>query len=184
MSKLSAHKSSPFRRLPAGLSLLRTAIRRWRVFKLKLLNRGKMHVRMPSTFVIGTGANVVIPEYFIVETHVGIGAYFMSQTNVRIGAESMLSSRVSFIGHDHDLYGSDSAFFSGRTPPSTVILDGNNFIGFGATVCGNITLGEGSIVGAHSLVLQSVPANAVVAGVPARIVGYRPGREPEKSIKG
>lgn len=183
MSKQSADERSPFRRLPAGLNLVRAVIRRWRVLKLQLLNHGKLRVQSPSTFVIGLGANVVIPEYFIVESHVAIGAYFMSQTNVQMGAESVLSSRVSFIGHDHDLYGSESAFFSGRTPPSTIILDGNNFIGFGATVCGNVTLGKGCIVGARSLVLQSVPANAVVAGVPARVIGYRPGMEPGESLE-
>lgn len=178
----SDSERSTFRRLPAGLSLIRAAVRRWRLFQLTWLNRGKLHVHDPATVAIGTGANVAVPEFFEIEPHVSIGAYFMTHTNIRIGAESLLSSRVSFIGNDHDLYGSESAYFSGRTPPSTVILEGNNFIGFGATLCGNVTLGKGSIVGAHALVLESVPANAVVAGVPARIIAYRPGKEPESHV--
>ena len=44
-------------------------------------------------------------------------------------------------------------------------------ISAGAKILGNIYIGEGSKVGAGSVVLQDVPAHTTVAGVPARIVG-------------
>ena len=50
---------------------------------------------------------------------------------------------------------------------SGVILEG------GATVLGNIQVGDGSIVTAKSIVTKPVPPLAVMSGVPARIVGYR-----------
>ncbi len=168
-----APEESPFRKLSPGLQLIRALVRRYRLAKLSLSSRGKFKAQSPSTVVFGKGANVTVPEYFTIEPNVGIGADFLSHTNISIGAESLLSSRVSFIGNDHDLFGSDSAFFSGRTPPATTVLEGNNFVGHGATLCGDITLGQGAIVGAHALVLKSVPANAVVAGTPAKIIGYR-----------
>ena len=43
-------------------------------------------------------------------------------------------------------------------------------VGAGAKVLGGITLGDNVRVGANSVLLQSVPANATVAGVPAREV--------------
>jgi serine O-acetyltransferase len=46
----------------------------------------------------------------------------------------------------------------------------------GATILGNIEVGEGSLVAAGSVVLKSVPAGAVVAGIPARVVGKVPDR--------
>ncbi len=46
----------------------------------------------------------------------------------------------------------------------------------GATILGNIEIGEGAIVAAASVVLKTVPAGAVVAGVPARVVGRAPDR--------
>jgi serine O-acetyltransferase len=39
-----------------------------------------------------------------------------------------------------------------------------------ACILGNITVGRGSIIGAHSLVLDDVPPNSVVCGVPARVI--------------
>jgi serine O-acetyltransferase len=46
----------------------------------------------------------------------------------------------------------------------------------GATVLGNIEIGEGAIVAAGSVVLKPVEAGAVVAGVPAKVVGVAPSR--------
>jgi acetyltransferase-like isoleucine patch superfamily enzyme len=42
-------------------------------------------------------------------------------------------------------------------------------IGSGATILANVTIGEDAIVGAGSVVTKNVPANAIVAGNPAKI---------------
>lgn len=48
---------------------------------------------------------------------------------------------------------------------------GNNVIIFpGAVIVGNVSIGDGAIVGANALVINDVPANAVVGGVPAKIL--------------
>ena len=46
-------------------------------------------------------------------------------------------------------------------------------IGAGAKVLGNITIGEGSRIGANSVVIEGVPANSTVVGIPARIIGRK-----------
>ena len=45
-------------------------------------------------------------------------------------------------------------------------------IGSGATILANTTIGENAIVGAGSIVTKDVPANAIVAGNPAKILRY------------
>lgn len=47
-------------------------------------------------------------------------------------------------------------------------------IGSGATLLGGITIGENALIGAGSVVTKDVPANAVVAGNPARILKIVP----------
>ena len=45
----------------------------------------------------------------------------------------------------------------------------------GAKVLGNINIGDNAIIGANAVVVKDVPANAVVGGVPAKIIKYREG---------
>lgn len=47
-------------------------------------------------------------------------------------------------------------------------------IGAGAKVLGNITVGEFAVIGANAVVVKDVPAGAVVAGVPARVLRMDP----------
>jgi serine O-acetyltransferase len=44
----------------------------------------------------------------------------------------------------------------------------------GATILGNIEVGAGALVAASSVVLSPVPAGAIVAGIPARVIGKAP----------
>ncbi len=46
-------------------------------------------------------------------------------------------------------------------------------IGAGATILGNVEIGAGARIGAGSVVLQAVPPDATVVGIPARIVARR-----------
>lgn len=52
-------------------------------------------------------------------------------------------------------------------------LEDNVMVGVGAQLIGNITIGRNSKVGAGSVVLESVPPNATVVGVPGRVVAVR-----------
>jgi len=52
-------------------------------------------------------------------------------------------------------------------------LGNNVVVGVGAQLIGNITIGENTKIGAGSVVVNSVPANATVVGVPGRVVAVR-----------
>lgn len=59
---------------------------------------------------------------------------------------------------------------SGECPP---VLEDNVAVACGAKVLGNITMHSGSLAGAGAVVVKDVPENAIVAGVPARVIGYK-----------
>ena len=50
-------------------------------------------------------------------------------------------------------------------------------IGSGSVILCNVTIGENAMVGAGSVVTKDVPANAIVAGNPARIIRYGAGTD-------
>lgn len=51
-----------------------------------------------------------------------------------------------------------------------ITIGRNVWIGAHATVCGGVTVGDNSVIGAGAVVLHDIPANSVVAGVPARVI--------------
>lgn len=59
-----------------------------------------------------------------------------------------------------------------------VVVEDDVWIGFGACVLPGVTIGRGSIVGAGAVVTKDVPSGSIVGGVPARIIGRRPGWSP------
>jgi len=68
-----------------------------------------------------------------------------------------------------------------RAPARPIRIGGNVWIGFGSCILPGVAIGEGSIVGARSVVTESVPPYTIVAGNPARVVRAleRPGSSHE-----
>jgi acetyltransferase-like isoleucine patch superfamily enzyme len=54
--------------------------------------------------------------------------------------------------------------------PTPVVLEDNCWVGFGAVILPGVRVGRGAIVASKTIVSQDVPAYAVVAGSPARVV--------------
>jgi acetyltransferase-like isoleucine patch superfamily enzyme len=85
-----------------------------------------------------------------------------------IGDNVSISSEVVILTADHNL---QSASFAGRNCP--VIIEDYVFIGTRAMILPGVTLGRGCAVGAGSVVTKDVPANSIVAGIPAKQIGVR-----------
>ncbi len=59
----------------------------------------------------------------------------------------------------------------GRSRSADVPILGNDlFIATGAKILGGVTIGDNCVIGANAVVIEDVPANCVVAGIPAKII--------------
>ena len=59
----------------------------------------------------------------------------------------------------------------GKSKVGKVIIGNNVFIGLGSIILPNVTIGDNVIVGCGSVVTKSIPANTIIAGNPAKIIG-------------
>jgi len=130
-----------------------------------------------------------------------IGAFVEIQKNASVGRRCKISSHTFicegveiqdnvFIGHSVTFI--NDSYPRATTPAGelqteadwkvekTVISRGAS-IGSGSTILSNIHVGENAIVGAGSVVTRDVPANAIVAGNPARVLRYL--KEEQQTLK-
>lgn len=89
---------------------------------------------------------------------------------ISIGNHVTITSHVSFVTHDGGVW------VLRHIEPSVdyikpIVIDNNVFIGINAIILPGVVIGENSVVGAGSVVTKSVPADSIVGGVPARVIG-------------
>lgn len=121
-----------------------------------------------------------------------VGAFVEIQKNASVGKRCKISSHTFICEgvtiEDNVFVGHGVTFINDRYPRSTTtagalqtesdwkvertLVKKGASIGSGSTVLANLTIGENAIVGAGSMVTKDVPANAVVAGNPARVLRY------------
>ena len=99
----------------------------------------------PNT--IGPGLRIYHAGDFI---HVG--------PNVRIGKNCTLMPGVVF-GNKHE-----------RETDGIVIVGDNCYFGLGAKIFGSVRIGNNVTVGANAVVTHDIPDNAVVGGIPAKVL--------------
>jgi len=90
-----------------------------------------------------------------------------------IGAFSYINAKSGVTIEDYVQVGSHCSLYSISTidnKEGRVHLKKNCKIGSHSTVMPNVTIGENSIIGANSLVLDDIPDNVVAFGVPAKVI--------------
>lgn len=129
-----------------------------------------------TMFDIGQQGRVTIGDFSLVH-----GAWFICDSEITIGDFALISWNVVFM----DTYGAEfdpaerhKQLLSvprkrrrgmPRGAPSRPVRIGNNvWIGFDCIILPGVTIGDGAIVGARSVVTEDVPPYTVVAGNPAR----------------
>ena len=80
----------------------------------------------------------------------------------------MIGHGVTFITATHQI--GPASRRAGKVEGSSITVEDGAWIGANVTVLPGITIAAGSIVAAGAVVTRSVPANTLVAGVPAKIV--------------
>jgi len=108
------------------------------------------------------GKDVYIGDDFIVVEEL------MDKGNVVIGDRVSFAPRVTIITSSHPNFSKIRPYVP--VVRGKVVIENDAWIGCGAIILPNVTIGEGAVVGAGSVVTKDVPPYHIVAGIPAKIV--------------
>lgn len=150
------------------------------------LMRGLKHISIGKNFRAGPGLwleavtiyreqnfspRIVIGDRVCASHHVHIAA----ANYVEIGDNCLFGSRVLITDHSHGRY--SILHDSPEVPPALrpldnahrVVIGRNVWLGDGVVVMPDVTIGEGAIIGANSVVTKDIPPFTAAAGAPASI---------------
>ena len=107
------------------------------------------------------------------KTVIGQECTISAYQRVRIGEQCVIADRAMFIDFDHGVVEVERPIRLQGIYKRDVEVGSNVWIGYGACILRGVRVGDNAIVGTNSVVTKDVPANAVVAGIPARVIRMR-----------
>ncbi len=179
----------PIARISAGMS--KPFLRLWRLAWLRSWTSGRIHVttefdgpvrvtgRLSITmnehcrlgrdvFFDTCGGVITLGEHVRINT----GCVLVSYSSIVIGNDCLIGEYVSIRDANHGIEGDGPIRLQAHT--SAPIVIGNNvWISRGSVILKGVTIGDGAVVAANSVVNRDVPSLAIVGGIPARVLKMR-----------
>ena len=173
-----------YARLMVRLAWLRL---RWR---RRLVTDGLAFVGPGVKLEIGRGARLVLGRWSWIghgckirvhEGEVRIGAKTVlgqectisAYQRISIGRECVVADRVMLIDFDHGVVEVERPIRLQGIYKRDVRVGHNVWIGYGACILRGVAVGNNAIIGTSAVVTRDVEENAVVGGVPARVIRFR-----------
>ncbi len=176
-------------RFRARSYLLKFAVLKWRALGMHIgpeTGVGAIKCNWPARVHLGTKTTVEDDVVFKINhpfeegaaltigdrVFIGSGCYFNVGAKVSIGSNTLLAARVMVADVGHEFCG-HGLVREQNTLSSPVVIGSDVWIGACAVLLPGVTINDGAIIGAGSVVTKTVPAAEVWAGVPARKLGPR-----------
>jgi lipopolysaccharide O-acetyltransferase len=155
-----------------------------RIVRMPVYIRGKKNILVGKAFTTGTSVRLDAFSKFdkpimIFGDYVQLndGVHITAIEHVEIGSNTLIASRVFISDHNHGRYNLEDVNSLPEIPPINrplvsipVKIGCNVWIGEQVCILPGVTIGDGAIVGAGSVVTKDVPARSIVAGNPAKII--------------
>ena len=118
--------------------------------------------RVFPPFYTDCGRNIEVGEGVFINAC----CHFQDHGGVTLGNGCQIGHNVVFATLNHYLEPEKRKM----TYPAPIVLGKNVWVGSNATILQGVTIGDNAVIGAGAVVTRDVPANAVAAGVPAKVI--------------
>jgi acetyltransferase-like isoleucine patch superfamily enzyme len=156
---------------------------RWETDGLLFLGKGlqiqigkRGRVRFGRFVWVGDGTKIRCHEGEVIigdKTVLGQECTISAYQHVRIGEQCVIADRAMFIDFDHGTVEVERPIRQQGIYKRDVDVGSNVWVGYGACVLRGVQVGDNAVIGTNAVVTADVPANAVVGGVPAKVLRMR-----------
>jgi acetyltransferase-like isoleucine patch superfamily enzyme len=125
---------------------------------------------------IGHGTKVRVHEGQVLigaKSVLGQECTISAYQHISIGRECIIADRVMMIDFDHGMVEVERPIRAQGIYMRAVNVGHNVWMGYGSCILRGVTVGDNSVIGTSSVVTCDVPDNAVVGGIPARLIRMR-----------
>jgi acetyltransferase-like isoleucine patch superfamily enzyme len=144
--------------------------------RLELQASPRGEIRFGRFVWIGDGTKIRCHEGEVeigAKTVFGQECTISAYRRVRIGEQCVIADRAMFIDFDHGVVDTERPIRKQGIYMRDVEVGSNVWIGYNACILRGVKVGDNAVIGTNSVVTKDVPANAVVGGVPARVLRTR-----------
>lgn len=138
--------------------------------EIKTQNGGKITIinsQIDKGVRIIAGENA---EIIIESSYIGMYTFIIARKKIVIKQNCQIAEMVTIRDQDHKFGEKDKIIAEQGFDSSPIIIGKNVWIGSKATLLKGVTIGENTVVGAHSLVTKNCEKNSVYVGVPAKLI--------------
>ena len=131
----------------------------------------RVHLYGESCLETGMGGQISVGE----GTHIQPGCRLHAfVSNIAVGRHVEIAPCCAFYSYDHGVTVGKAIMDQPLTSKGNIIVGDGAWIGHGVTVLQGVRIGSGAVIGAGAVVVRDIPENAIAAGVPAKVTGFRP----------